>query len=121
MIYTAESSALGILEMVVHVETSLLSHYVVIPVRFSEEQTTWVDPIDLPRDWRSHPGPDDLGRIGDQWLENCSSLALGVPTAIAPTGWNYLLNSAHPDFPGLDIGDPVDFKFDSRFMDFRPE
>ena len=121
MIYTAESSALAILEMVVHVETSLLSHYVVIPVRFSEKQTTRVAPADLPRDRRSHPGPDDLRRIGDQWLESCSTLVLGVPTAIAPAGWNYLLNPAHPDFSRLDIGDPVDFKLDSRLMDLRPE
>jgi len=121
VIYTAESSALAILEMVVHVETSLLCHYVVIPVRFSEKQTTRVGATDLPRDWRSHPGPDDLRRIGDRWLELGSSLALGVPTAVAPAGWNYLLNPAHPDFPGLDIGDPVDFKFDSRLLDLRPE
>ncbi len=121
VIYTAESSALAILEMVVHVETSLLSRYVVIPVRFSEKQTTQIDPTHLPRDWRTHPGPADLRRIGDQWLESCSSLALRVPTAIAPAGWNYLLNPAHPDFSSLDIGNPVDFKIDSRLLDLSPE
>ncbi len=121
VIYTAESSALAILVMVVHVETSLLSRYVVIPVRFSEKQTTQIDPTHLPRDWRTHPGPADLRRIGDQWLESCSSLALRVPTAIAPAGWNYLLNPAHPDFSSLDIGNPVDFKIDSRLLDLSPE
>ena len=121
VIYTAESSALAILEILVHVEISLLSHYVFIPVHFSEEQTTRIDPANLPQGWRSHPGPDDLRRIGDGWLESCSSLALQVPTAVAPTGWNYLLNPAHPDFSRLDIGDPADFKLDSRFMDLRPE
>ena len=121
VIYTAESSALAILEMVVHVEASLLSHYVVIPVRFSEKQTTRIDPADLPRDWRTHPGPADLRRIGDRWLESRSSLALMVPTAIAPAGWNYLLNPAHPDFSGLDIGAPMGFKMDSRLLDLHPE
>ena len=121
VIYTAESSALAILEIVVHVEISLLSHYAVIPVHFSEKQTTRVDPCDLPRGWRSHPGPADLRRIGDQWLEACSSLVLQVPSAVAPNGWNYLLNPAHPGFSRLEIGDPVDFKMDSRFLDLHPE
>ncbi|MEN8007457.1 MAG: RES family NAD+ phosphorylase [Candidatus Krumholzibacteriota bacterium] len=121
VIYTAESSALAILEMLAHVELYLLSHYVFIPVRFPEEMSTRVDAAGLPGNWRSHPGPAALRRIGDRWLESGSSLALQVPTAVAPTGWNHLLNPAHPDFSRLEIGNPIDFNMDARFLDLRPE
>ena len=119
VIYTAESSALAILEMLVHVELDLLPHYVVIPVFFSEKVTTTVGLADLPPNWRSHPGPPGLKKIGDDWLKRGSALALKVPTAVAPTGWNYLLNPTHPDFAGLEIGDPLDFEMDARLMDIR--
>ncbi len=119
VIYLAESSALAILEMLVHFEVELLPHFVVIPVRFSEKMTTTVDPTGLPKNWRAHPGPTGLRKIGDDWLKKGSTLALKVPTAVAPTGWNYLLNPAHPAFPGLEIGDPVDFEIDARLMGVR--
>ncbi len=118
-IYTAESSALAILEMLVHVDLNLLSRYVVIPVRFGDKAVTRVDPANLPIDWRSHPGPSGLRQIGDDWLKDGSTLALKVPTAVAPIGWNYLLNPAHPDFSRLEIGDPVNFEMDTRLLDFR--
>jgi len=60
-----------------------------------------------------------LRQIGDDWLKDGSTLALKVPTAVAPIGWNYLLNPAHPDFSRLEIGDPVNFEMDTRLLDFR--
>ena len=114
VIYTAESSALAILEMLVHMDLSLLAHYVVVPVRFEENAATRIDASALPRGWRAHPGPAALRKIGDDWLKQESTLALKVPTVVAPVGWNYLLNPVHPDFSGVQIGDPVDFAMDGR-------
>lgn len=114
VIYTAESSALAILEVLVHVDLALLTHYVVIPVRFEEKLATPVYLSNLPKGWRFHPGPSALRKIGDDFLKLGATLALRVPTVVAPTGWNYLLNPIHPDFSKVEIGDPVDFDMDGR-------
>ena len=116
-VYTAESPALAILEMLVHADLSLLPHYVAIPVRFSEELATSVDVAGLPHGWREHPGPSALRKIGDDWLLNGASLALKLPTAVAPAGWNYLLNPAHPKFKDLEIGEPLGCPLDTRLVD----
>lgn len=114
VVYLAESSALAILEMLVHVDLALLTHYVVIPVRFEDRMATLVDPANLPEGWRSHLGPSALKKIGDDWLKQSATLALRVPTVVAPTGWNYLLNPVHRNFSKVEIGDPIDFDMDGR-------
>ena len=121
VVYAADSPALAMLEMLVHVEASLMPHYVVIPVRFRDDQTTAVDAASLPPGWGAHPGPAALRRIGDAWLARAASLALRVPAAVVPFGWSYLLNPAHPDFADLEIGEPAGFRLDARLRNLRRE
>jgi RES domain len=39
--------------------------------------------------------------FGDDWIAAQTSLALRVPSVVAPHSWNYLLNPAHPEFCNL--------------------
>ena len=117
VVYTSGSVALALLEMLVHVDSSLLSSYLVIPARFDDSAVSAVDALSLPDDWRTHPAPFTLRQIGDKWLESLSSPVLKVPSAIVPDEQNYLLNPDHPHFSKISIGDPVQFEIDLRLLD----
>jgi len=117
MIYTAESKALAALELLVHLDQqSVLDNYLCIPIRFSESCLRALDARGLPSDWRGHPPPRSIQRLGDLWVENRVSVVLEVPSVLIPGERNYLLNPAHPDFKKIEIGAPEPFEFDSRIL-----
>jgi RES domain-containing protein len=115
-VYLSETVALALLEILVHVDGSLLPNYVTIPVTFQESMVSTVDRATLPDDWRSYPGPFKLRRIGDDWAASRASCLLKVPSVVVPDESNYLLNPEHPDFQSMVIGDAVDLKIDLRLL-----
>lgn len=118
MIYTAESISLALLELLVHIENnSLLSEYTVIPVSIHESMISELNKSVLPDNWMEHPGPYELRKIGDNWLEALQTPVLKVPSAIVTQEWNYLINPEHPEFKSLKIGTAVPFKIDLRLLE----
>jgi len=114
VVYTAETASLAILEIIVHGTGSLLKYYSAIPIEFSESTVSTVKLSDLPSDWRTFPGPFELKRIGDLWVESHSSAVLKVPSVIVPHEWNYVLSLEHEDFESIEIGSPINFEIDPR-------
>jgi len=51
----------------------------------------------LPSTWSAYPYCSDTQCIGDQWAREHKSVALRVPSALAPNQCNYLINPAHVD------------------------
>jgi RES domain-containing protein len=116
VVYTAGSKSLALLELLVYLDSSVLSSYVVIPVTFSDALLSDVDILSLPPDWKGHPSPVELRQIGDRWLDYFGSVVLRVPSAIVPDESNYLFNPDHPDFSSVEIGEPVPFEIDLRLL-----
>jgi RES domain-containing protein len=117
MVYTAQSAALGALEILVHVNSSvLLSSYVLIPCTFDPRLVLQVDRMHLPERWREHPALPQLQSLGDAWIKNGLSAVMAVPSAVIAMESNYLLNPAHPDFGAIAIGAPQPFDFDARLV-----
>lgn len=116
LVYVSSSAALAQLEMLVHLESDeiLSARYVLIPVRIPPRCVRTVTADELPRNWRSLVAPRSTRRLGDEWVEAASSVALRVPSAIVPQEWNYLINPAHPDFRRLEIGKAESLSFDKR-------
>lgn len=114
VVYTAATTSLALLEILVNADTTLLPHYVAIPATFDRSLIELVDADILPVGWRSSPPPFELKRIGDGWIGSHRSCVLQVPSAVIPHEWNYLLNPAHPDFSSIDIGDSIAFETDAR-------
>lgn len=115
IVYTAESQSLAVLEMLVHLDRPALLHsYILIPVKIAEPLIEHLDLASLPANWRDSPAPPQVKDIGDQWVKAGASVALQVPSVLLPAENNFLLNPNHPDFKKLIIGEPVDFRFDSR-------
>jgi RES domain-containing protein len=115
VIYTAESRALAVTEMLVHLDTAgPLSKYVVIRIEFDDTLVKEIDLISLPANWRAEPAPRRLQAIGDDWIETWASVVLRVPSAVIQGEFNYLLNPAHADFGKLKVSSPESFRFDKR-------
>ena len=117
VVYTAESRALAMAEILVHLESAgVLSRYVVFQVEIDESYIAHLDPRDLPKNWRAEPAPKRLRTLGNEWLNSGNSAVLRVPSAIVGGEFNYLLNPLHPDFSKLRIHGPERFSIDKRLV-----
>ncbi len=120
VVYTAESRALALAELLVHLESSgVLSRYIVFQVEIDESYIAHLDLHDLPKNWRAEPAPKRLQTLGDEWLDSGKSAVLRVPSAIVGGEFNYLLNPLHPDFSKLRIHLPEKFAIDKRLVKWR--
>ena len=118
IVYTSSSLSLAALEMLVHFEVGdapddLVSVWADIPadlpiraLRLSE----------LPRRWRDLPAPEELARIGTDWVASGATAVLAVPSVIVDRERNYLLNPRHEDFRRITLGTAEEFRFDPRLL-----
>ena len=104
VVYTSETLALAILEILVHLPhpRHLRDH----DAASADVPEALVEPVGrLPRGWQTNLRATQ--RIGDQWLESESTPVLEVPSAVYRCGderpRNYLLNPSHPAFGGLKV------------------
>lgn len=117
VVYTSGSTALAMLEVLVHVQSQeLLRRYVLFEVCFDESLVTTLDVDRLPREWRRSPPPAAVQQLGDRWVRSGESAVLRVPSVIAPNEWNYLLNPAHTDFGRIAVGPRQAVRFDPRLI-----
>ena len=115
MIYTAQSQALAVLEMLVHLDSpDLLSKYVLFEISIDPSHVIDLSLASLPRNWRAYPVPARVQAIGDAWVAGDASAVLRVPSALVPGESNFLLNPRHPDFGKLRIHKPIPFQYDPR-------
>jgi len=116
-VYTSESAALAALEILVHLGRSRsLPEYVIFSCSFPESMVRVVHLQELPFDWRSHPAPAALRRIGDEWARGRRSAVLKVPSAVIESGSNYLINPEHRSFRRIRISPPQRFELDVRLL-----
>jgi RES domain-containing protein len=113
--YTSTSLALAAIQLFVHLEPNLAPDDLVavsatLP---AGEPARTIRISDLPPEWRSG---DPTRRIGGEWIESRSSLALRVPSAPIPREWNILINPLHPRMAEMTIDAPEPFVFDERMF-----
>lgn len=115
VVFAAESRALAMLEMLVHLgdEWSHL-RYVLFEVDIDERDVERLDDATLPAEWRRFPAPHGLRALGDAWAASKRSLAWSVPSAVVPQERNLVLNPAHPRFAELAPRGPVPIDLDPR-------
>jgi len=116
LVYTADSPALALLEIMVHSSPALALLYHLISCSFDESLVETLDPSILPSDWKNLVDPNwkPLQQLGSEWYKSARSAVLKVPTALVPQQWNYLLNPEHPDFVHVKTGEAVSFAPDPR-------
>ena len=115
VIYTADSLALAVLEVLVHFQRDApplryFSYEVALPDDAIEEVPT----RRLPRGWDALPATDASRSFGSAWVASRRSLALAVPSLVVPAQKCLLINPAHPRFSELRVAKPQRFRFDER-------
>ena len=71
---------------------------------------------DLPPDWRSTPAPPELAHFGDEFVDAGRTAILVVPSALAPSDTNWLLNPAYADFQQIAMKEAAAFVYDQRMV-----
>jgi len=118
VLYMSENRSLAVLEILVHLTSSLPDKYVLGAADIPDDiPVETVDEAALPECWQVLNPREQLAtrRIGDEWVKRQGSAVLTVPSVIVGE-WNYVLNPAHPDFARISFAESVTFRFDVRLL-----
>ncbi|MCC5930584.1 MAG: RES family NAD+ phosphorylase [Cyclobacteriaceae bacterium] len=118
LVYTAESRALAMLEISVHLDFSedLPTDRYYVEIDIPKDITIMELPIEqLPEDWDSRPPIPETQYIGDDFVYKKEAPVLKVPSSIVPPEYNYLINPNHPDSAKIKVISTQRLQFDSRF------
>ena len=108
-VYCAESAALAVLEVRVHLDLPL--DLLPEDYRLFTIETGDVEFEDAP------PQAVETSRIfGDEWLASGRSAILRVPSIILPEEWNVLINPLHAQAQHIQVVSRRPFLFDSRLF-----
>ncbi len=116
--YASEHESLAMLEYFDHLDADdppgdLMLAAVEVPENVSREQT---DASTLPPNWRETPAPLELVRYGDEFAQRCECGFLLVPSALAPSENNWLINPVHADFRKLLVLETRPLSYDPRLF-----
>ncbi|HUH75544.1 MAG TPA: RES family NAD+ phosphorylase [Chitinophagales bacterium] len=118
IVYTADSRALAMAEVAVHLTIATLpKEYVMMVIEIPDAlQIEEINISELQEAWNNFPGLKETQNIGDQFIENKISCVLKVPSAVVKGDFNYLINPYHTDFKKIKIEEVADFPFDRRMF-----
>ena len=116
--YVSEHQSLAMLEYFVHLDRDdppgdLVLAVAEIPDDLTRER---IDLGDLPRNWRDPAAPPGLTRFGDEFAQRGEHCLLLVPSVLAPSENNGLLNPAHPDCKKIGVHPVERLRFDPRMF-----
>jgi RES domain-containing protein len=117
VVYTADTLALALLEVAVHLPSyRALMGRVAFRVQIDEALVEAIGEGDLPSDWRSTPPSRSAQVFGDRWVREGRSVALRLPSVLLPHHTNVVLNPAHPDYARIGIGEAEPVPIDPRLV-----
>jgi RES domain-containing protein len=117
LVYTAESRALAMLEVSVHLDLreDLPTDRFYVEIDIPDEiQIQEVKIEDLPEDWNAKPPTITTQTIGDDFVFQNESAILKVPSSIVPQEFNYLINPNHSDAKKIRVINKTSMLFDHR-------
>lgn len=118
IIYTAESRALAMAEVAVHLSLATLpSDFVMITIEIPNDIAMETIKIaDLEPNWRVFPSIFSTQLLGDDFVRRNEACVLKVPSAVVKGDFNFLINQHHVDFKKIKIIEQADFPFDKRIF-----
>jgi RES domain-containing protein len=118
IIYTAESRALALTEVLVHLSIRQIpNEYVMMEITIPEGFDMQKIAIsNLESGWNSFPPGHKTMRIGDAFIAGGEFLILAVPSAVVPGDYNYLINPRHAQFRDVQVKSVSAFPFDTRLL-----
>lgn len=118
IIYTAESRALAMAEVAVHLTLATLpGDYVMIEIEIPDSVKIKELKISkLSDNWNINPPDTETQKIGNEFIDSKKECVLKVPSAIVKGDFNFLINPHHKDLKKIKIIDISDFPFDKRIF-----
>ncbi len=116
--YASERQSLALLEYFVHLDkddppSDLVLAVAEIPDDLTRER---LEIAQLPATWRNPAAPPELPRIGDEFVQRREHCLLLVPSVLAPSENNCLINPEHPEFRRIAIRDTEPLTYDPRMF-----
>lgn len=118
MIYTAESRALAMAEVAVHLTLATLPNdflllEILIPDKLSILE---LNSKELSKNWNAFPHHPDTQRIEDQFIRDNQFAVMKVPSAVVQGDYNYIINPYHSQYKLIKIAAQLPFLFDQRLF-----
>lgn len=118
IIYCAQSRALAMAEVVVHLSLATFpKDFVMLTILIPDKIR--IDSIKenlLQEDWNVFPNSFATQIIGDKFIRQDNFCVLKVPSAVVKGDFNFLINPYHSDFNSIKIVNQEDFPFDKRIF-----
>lgn len=118
ILYTAESRALAMAEVLVHLSlSSLPEDYMMVEIDIPDSLNIGTLNIkSLGKEWNSNPLNLKTQKLGDVFIHSQKYCSLKVPSAVVKGDFNYLLNPNHPEIVKIKIVNITPFPFDTRIF-----
>lgn len=117
VLYTAESGALAILEVLQYADVQDIRNFSMLVLDLPDTASLRrIELNALPPGWNGFPYPSSTQELGQRWAEATSELVLRVPSAVYSQESNYLLNPHHPNFSVVRILEIQPFVFSERLF-----
>lgn len=118
IIYCADSRALAMAEVSVHISlTALPKDFVMMEIYIPDFiKILSVGENDLFDRWNDFPHNYRTQKIGDIFIMENKYCILKVPSAVVKGDFNYLINPYHSDFKKVEINNFYKFPFDVRLF-----
>ena len=116
VVYTSESKALALLEIIIRFKRQTASKLQWVIRHADIPDNAIYTPPDkhLPADWRTYTYPPTTVAFGLSWIRDAKYAVLSVPSALEPTSRNYLINLQHPDTGKIRFSSIQDYPLDYR-------
>jgi RES domain-containing protein len=116
--YTSERQSLAMLEYFVHLDKDdppgdLVLAIADVPEDLAREQ---VVARSLPPNWREPAAPPELAHFGDEFAQRGEACVLLVPSVLAPSENNCLINAAHPGYKRIVVHELELLSYDPRMF-----
>jgi RES domain-containing protein len=116
--YASEYQSLAMLEYFVHLDKDdppddLVLAVAEVPKDLGREQ---IAVSKLPPDWRETAAPAALRRIGDEFAKRRKYCLLLLPSVLAPSEHNCLINPEHPDYKRVTVRTATPLNYDRRMF-----
>jgi RES domain-containing protein len=120
VLYTAESRALALLEVLVNLPARLVKEpYSLASIEFSDDFEISEVLLIYPEfsDYHFLENNYALAQaVGARWAMEAFSPVLKVPSIIVPGEFNFIINPSHPQFVSVNQVEMIEFKFDRRLI-----
>lgn len=116
MLYTAESRALAMAEVLVHLSLGALpDDYMMVGIEIPDSiHVEHLNFTNLDENWNSNPLDPQTQALGDAFIHSKGKCVLKVPSAVVKGDFNYLLNPNRPEIDQIKIVSITEFPFDNR-------